>query len=145
MILFKITSCPDKSQIGIFQHESNEMVLGNAAADMIIDDPGIAPSQVGITFKKGQFSVANLFPKITVKLNGVPLTGKPQPIKSNDSIAMGNTTIFFTQINDKQLSPPPIYTNEATQKRFNNPNSTERAILQALEYLAGDGSPPKKS
>ena len=148
MILYKITACPDKTQVGIYQHESNELVFGNAEADMIIDDPGIAASQIAITFKKGQFFVTNVHPKIPVKLNGSPLAGKPTSIKSNDSIAMGSTTIFFTQINDKQLTQPAAYRNESVQKRLETTGSAENAILQALEFLASDATPaapPKKA
>lgn len=144
MILFKITACPDKNQIGVYQHESNELTIGSADADMVIDDPALSPKQVEIKYIKGQFGVVNLNKKVSVRLNGAEVPTKPTPIKSNDSLSMGETTIFFTQINDKPLAPPQKYVNEAAAARLNREGSNENSLLRALQHLAGDGKTPPK-
>lgn len=139
MILFKITSAPDKSQLGVYQHETLNMVIGNANADMVIDDPDISERQVEITHKKGQFFITNLNKRVPVKLNGSEISTKPTPIKSNDSIAMGGTMIFFTQLSDKALPMPPRYSNENNDTRLSREGAPEHAILRALDFLSGDG------
>ena len=149
MILYKITTCPAKAQVGIYQHESNDLSFGNGEADVVIDDPALNSKQVQITLKKGQFYVANVGKKVAVRLNGVEISSKLVPIKANDSLSMGDTTIFFTQINDKPLAHPPAYVNEQGMARIQRDGSDENAIHRALNHLSGDENsppalPPKK-
>lgn len=137
MILFKITTCPDKSQIGIYQHENFSLIIGNEEADMIIDDPDIDAKQIEVRLEGSQFVIQNLSSKVEVKLNGNRLAKKPVPIKSNDSVTMGNTQIYFTQINDRPLMPPAPWANESIQQRLSRSDTPESVILESLEYLAG--------
>lgn len=135
MILFKITSCPDKSQIGIYQHENTTLTIGTNA-DMIVDDPDLDEQQIEIRQEDGKFVIQNLSPKVEVKLNGAKLAKKAMPIKSNDSVTMGSSQIYFTQINDRPMTPPSPWNNENIQSRLTKTDSDEYAIQEGLKYLA---------
>lgn len=137
MILFKITSCPDKSQIGIYQHENSSLIIGSVDADMIIDDPDIAEQQLEIRLEDDGFVVENLYPKVEVKLNGTKLGKKAVPIKANDSLAMASTQIFVTKLDDSPLEPPEVRERDTVAMRLQSPDSPEGAILEALEFLSG--------
>jgi len=135
MIQFKITACPDKSQMTSYGHDQKEMSIGSETGDMVIDDPGISPRQVHINCGPNGAVIVNLAPKVSVRINGSPLTGQPMPLKANDNLQMGSTTIFFTLVNDKIPAAPAAWVNETSLKRLQKVDTVEYAIYQGFDIL----------
>lgn len=145
MLQFKITSCPEKSQLGIYQHEATQMSIGSSDADMVVDDPGIAPKQVQIALERSGFTIVNLEPKTKVQLNGKALKGKPIPFKSNDNLSLGSTTIFFMKVDQNAAEPPAVFEDSSIVHRLNESETPLNAIWQSIEILRAELNPSQKS
>ena len=112
------------------------MTIGSAQGDMIIDDPGIAPSHIRIEVTPQGPAIVNLVPAQPASLNGQPLGAQAVPLKANDNLLVGSTTIFFNSIDASVLQPPPPFTNDAAAAKMQREGSKEHAIFNALDILA---------
>jgi hypothetical protein len=139
MIEFKILACPDKSQQSTYRHPGSSLTFGSGEADMLIDDPAIAASQVRIFFQGGGFFLENLEPEVEVRLNGKTLDG-PSPLKERDHITLGRTTVNFVALDPQPLRAPPPYEHPHTATRVVE-GSKEKAILDVLGHLAQPAAP----
>ena len=135
MIEFKITQCPEKQQIGNYQHWFNEISFGSANADMLIDDPDIAEQQLRIYLENGQAYAQNLDENVSIKVNGRPVGDDPTPFKVKELLVFGKTQIIFSRIDENSPEhPEPIEFHNAAARFVQG--SKETAILSALNHLA---------
>lgn len=133
MIEFKIISSPDRSQQATYQHTGSSLTLGQSEGDMIIDDPAIAPLQLRIYWEGTSFVLENLAEEIEVRLNGRPFQG-PVPLKEKDNLIMGRTTLNFSRLDLKPLTPPEPFQYPHASTRFVE-GSREKTLLDVLEHL----------
>lgn len=133
MIEFKIISSPDKSQQATYQHLSQELTLGKAEGDMIIDDPAMAASQLRIKVEGSGATIENLNLGVEVRLNGKAISGVV-PLKEKDNLTVCRTTINFTRLDTRGLIPPEPFENPNAKERF-TPGSKEQVILDVLAHL----------
>ncbi len=135
MIEFKIIQTPDKGQIAAYTHPHNELVVGSASGDMIIDDPNLGEQQIQVRPEGAGFVIENLNPDVEVRVSGRTVVD-PAPIKSNDTVNMGKTTIHFLHLSQEAASPPSPFQNPQFEARVVE-GSKEKAILDALDFLKG--------
>lgn len=141
MIEFKIMQCPERSQVGNYQHATNEITFGASEGDMIIDDPDIAERQTRIFLSGNSFLVENLDPTVEIKLNGRPLTEK-SPIKTRDSLTIGRTTIQMSFLDPAPPKLPEPFTHPQADARFTE-GSKESAMITVLKHLSEESGPAK--
>ncbi|NUM87990.1 MAG: hypothetical protein HUU37_02185 [Bdellovibrionales bacterium] len=134
MIEFKIIQTPDKGQIAAYTHPGSEMVVGNASGDMIIDDPDLGEQQVRLRPEGAGFVIENLNPDVEVRVSGKTVIDAT-PIKSNDTVNMGKTTIHFLHLSQLAPRPPEPFQHPQFEARVVE-GSREKAILDALEFLS---------
>lgn len=146
MIEFKIITCPDKSQQATYQHLGQEMTLGKADGDMIVDDPALGALQLRVKVEGTGATLENLNLGVEVRLNGKAISGVV-PLKEKDNLTVSRTTINFTRLDTQGLEVPAPYENPMAKERF-TPGSKEQVILDVLTHLenvtpaAGGGMPP---
>ena len=140
MIEFRILASPDKSQQSTYRHPGQQLTFGSGEADMVIDDPGVAPVQARVFWQGGGFFLENLEPQVEVRLNGRAISG-PTPVKDRDNVNLGKTTVNFLTLNPQPLAPPPAYEHPQAAARFVDGNK-EKAVLDVLEILAREAGAP---
>ena len=138
MIEFKITSTIDKNQQLSYQHWGKVLVVGSLLGDMVIDDPNIGEQQFKLSLESGKAILENLYPRVEIRVNGKAISGKAE-IHVRDNINIGKTSLSFTKLDDKPAEKPEAFEHPNAGARVAN-DTKEKAILDALEYLAGNSS-----
>lgn len=133
MIEFKIITCPDKSQQATYQHLGQEMTIGKADGDMIVDDPALGALQLRVKVEGAGATLENLNLPVEVRLNGKAISGVV-PLKEKDNLTVSRTTINFTRLDTQGLDMPPAYENPMAKERF-TPGSKEQVIIDVLTHL----------
>lgn len=140
MIQFKLTNCPDRSQVGNYDHHDNNMTIGSQGADMVIDDPELQPIQVKVFYQNGEPFVENVAGGVDVKVNATAVAkGKSQKIKPRDTIRMGKTSIFLTALADTAAEPPAPFTDH--EELLIEPDTVINAIWESLKILSENNDP----
>ncbi len=123
------------------------MSIGSDGADMVIDDPAIEPIHLQIKCNGNEFTIINLHPqKNKVQLNGKPLRDEPLPLRSQNNVSVGESTIFFTKVDVKNAMPPTPLDDTANLEELEKPQTTLNAIWQSLnELIEQQGGAPSSS
>lgn len=135
MLEFKITQCPEKLQLGHYQHFDAEITFGRSEGDMLIDDPNMADCQAKIYFEGNQAKVQNLDQTADIRVNVTAVhPGQSASIKPKDNITMGKTVLQLITVNVLPPTPPAEYVHHNHAARFAEGNK-EHAIFKVLEIL----------
>lgn len=131
MIKFQIITCPNKKQVGVYQHWEDSLTIGRNCEGMVIDEPNIAPEQVRVYRKKDFYGVVNLAPEIGVTLNGTPLMGE-QVLKVNDTILIAKTSISFRTLDDAVPTPLKKQTNKKIEALLKDLKTPEGVVYKSM-------------
>ena len=120
----------------MYQHFEDEISIGAEEADMIVDDPNMAPRHARVYCAEGKAVLENISEEHEIKINAKPLSpGESSPIAPRDSVGIGKTVFQFTKAAPGLPAPPQKYQHPQHDSRF-APGTKESAILKSLEILA---------
>lgn len=136
MLEFKIIQCPEKNQLGMYRHFEDEISIGNADADMIVDDPNMAPCHARFFCKNSNGMVENTSDEFDIKINvKIVKPGESMAFSTRDNIVLGKTVFQFSKIQPGPPAFPAEYRPPQHDARFAE-GTKESAILKSLDILS---------